>query len=118
MSNPIGDMADLNKVVHEPRRFAIRNALWYGGGVQDYVFLQRVTGLTQGNLASHLRKLEEVGLVELEKIFLYRRPKTRVVITEAGKTAVENGWRHLESIKQELENGRALERGDEGSKTE
>lgn len=111
-------MADLNKVVHEPRRFAILNALWYGGGTQDYVFLRRITGLTQGNLATHLRKLEDAGLIELEKTFLYRRPKTRVVITEAGKTAVENGWRHLESIKQELENGRAPELGDEGDKTE
>ena len=53
----------LDRLIHEPGRLAILTVL---SSVEDadFVFLQRTTGLTKGNLSSHLTKLEEAGLVD------------------------------------------------------
>jgi DNA-binding transcriptional ArsR family regulator len=51
----------------------------------DFVFLQRATGLTKGNLSSHLTKLEEAGLVKIEKRFVLESPNTNVGLTSIGK---------------------------------
>ena len=42
---------------------------------------------SDGNLSTHLRKLEEAGYIEQEKLFVGRRPQTRVHLTEAGREA-------------------------------
>ena len=50
------------------------------------------TGLTQGNLSTHLTKLEEAGLVDVTKEFSGKRPRTVLRITGAGRMAlVEHG---------------------------
>jgi len=61
----------LDRLIHEPGRLAILTVL-SSVNAADFVFLQRTTGLTKGNLSSHLTKLEEAGLVEIEK-----RPSAR-----------------------------------------
>jgi DNA-binding transcriptional ArsR family regulator len=55
----------------------------------DYLFLQQITGLTGGNLSSHLSKLEEVVLLRIEKQFVNKRPNTQIVITDKGRNAIE-----------------------------
>ncbi|MEA2704976.1 MAG: hypothetical protein QOD63_2921, partial [Actinomycetota bacterium] len=59
----------LDRLIHEPGRLAILTVL---SSVKDadFVFLQRTTGLTKGNLSSHLTKLEDAGLVRIEKRFV------------------------------------------------
>ena len=76
----------LDKVVHEPARLKI---LAYLSVVKsaDFVFLLSRTGLTYGNLSSHMSKLEEVGYIEVEKEIKDKRPHTMLSITEAGRTA-------------------------------
>jgi DNA-binding MarR family transcriptional regulator len=44
-------------------------------------------GATDGNLSTHLRKLEDAGYVKQEKRFVGRRPQTRVFLTESGRKA-------------------------------
>ena len=66
----------------------------------DFLYMQRLTGLTKGNLSSHLGKLEEGGLLEVEKSFVGKVPNTRVKLTATGRAAVEEHWRRLEEIKQ------------------
>jgi DNA-binding transcriptional ArsR family regulator len=62
----------LDRLIHEPGRLAILTVL---SSVQaaDFVFLQRTTGLTKGNLSSHLTKLEEAGLIEIHKRFVGKK---------------------------------------------
>ena len=62
----------------------------------DFVFLQRATGLTKGNLSSHLTKLEEAGLVVIEKLFVPKKPNTNIALTPTGTTRVTHHWEQLD----------------------
>ena len=92
------DKLSLDRLIHEPGRLAILTVL---SSVQaaDFVFLQRTTGLTKGNLSSHLTKLEEAGLVEIHKRFVGKKPNTNVTLTAAGKQRIARHWDQLERLK-------------------
>ena len=92
----------LDRLIHEPARLAILTVL---SSVQsaDFVFLQRTTGLTQGNLSSHLTKLEQAGLVRIEKTFVQKRPNTSVALTPLGKERIATHWEQLERLKRRSE---------------
>jgi ABC-type branched-subunit amino acid transport system ATPase component len=66
----------------------------------DFVFLQRTTGLTKGNLCSHLTKLEQAGLVEIEKRFIHKKPNTNVALTSLGRRRIAHHWDQLERLKR------------------
>ena len=53
----------------------------------DFIFLMRLTGLTWGNLSSHLSKLEEEEYVNIEKQFIQKKSHTMVSLTEKGRQA-------------------------------
>ncbi len=55
----------------------------------DFLFIQNVTGLTKGNLSSHMRKLEDAGYIQVIKEFLERKPHTMLRITQKGLRAYE-----------------------------
>jgi len=86
-------------LVHEPARLAILSALSAVKSA-DFLFLQRITGLTQGNLSSHLTKLEEAGLIWMDKRILNKRPHTDVGLSEAGREAIERHWVQLENLRR------------------
>ena len=88
----------LDRLIHEPGRLAILTVL-SSVNAADFVFLQRTTGLTNGNLSSHLTKLEEAGLVEIEKRFVRKRPNTNVALTAVGKQRIAHHWDQLERLK-------------------
>jgi DNA-binding MarR family transcriptional regulator len=94
----------LDRLIHEPGRLAILTVL---SSVReaDFVFLQRTTGLTKGNLSSHLAKLEEAGLVAIEKRFIRKKPNTNVALTAEGRRRIERHWAQLERLKSLAENG-------------
>jgi DNA-binding transcriptional ArsR family regulator len=95
---PFGELAALDRLVHEPARLAILTALSACASA-DFLYLQSLTGLTKGNLSSHLAKLEEAALIAVEKQFIGKTPLTRVRISSAGRAAVEEHWRRLEDIR-------------------
>src|SRR4051794_4275574 len=97
MSEP-NDELILDRLIHEPGRLAILTVL---SSVRDadFVFLQRATGLTKGNLSSHLTKLEEAGLIKIVKRFVSKKPNTNVVLTEVGKQRIAHHWDQLERLK-------------------
>ena len=74
----------LDRLIHEPGRLAILTVLSSVTDA-DFVFLQRATGLTKGNLSSHLSKLEDAGLVAIEKRFVRKKPNTKLAVTAEGK---------------------------------
>lgn len=61
----------------------------------EFVQLRRVTQLTDGNLATHARRLNDAGLVAIEKTFRGGRPVTFYSLTNAGRTALETHAREL-----------------------
>ncbi|MEJ2217719.1 MAG: transcriptional regulator [Gemmatimonadota bacterium] len=79
-------LSGLDRTLHEPARLQIMAHL-YILEAADFLFLLRRTGLTKGNLSSHVRKLEESGYVEVEKKFVDRHPVTTYALTEAGRAA-------------------------------
>ncbi len=92
----------LDRLIHEPARLAILTVLSSVKSA-DFVFLQRTTGLTQGNLSSHLTKLEDAGLVRIEKTFVQKRPNTSVALTPVGKERIATHWEQLERLKRRSE---------------
>jgi DNA-binding MarR family transcriptional regulator len=88
----------LDRLIHEPGRLAILTVLSSVASA-DFVFLQRATNLTKGNLSSHLTKLEEAGLVEIEKRFIHKKPNTNVALTALGRKRIAHHWDQLERLK-------------------
>jgi len=99
MSTPFEQIASLDRLVHEPTRLAILTAL-SACERADFLFLQRITGLTKGNLSSHLSKLEEAGLVEIEKRFVDKKTQTLARLTGTGKEAVGSYWKEMETLRK------------------
>jgi DNA-binding MarR family transcriptional regulator len=81
-------IGDVDRVIHEPSRLMI---MMYLSSVEsaDYLFLMRTSGLTWGNLSSHLSKLEASGYVEITKTFVKKKPHTMVKLTLAGRKAIQ-----------------------------
>jgi DNA-binding transcriptional ArsR family regulator len=97
MSSPRAELA-LDRLIHEPGRLAILTVL-SSVDAADFLFLLRATGLTKGNLSSHLSKLEAAELVTIEKRFAGKKPTTSVALTPAGRQRVARHWEQLERLK-------------------
>ena len=98
-ATPFEQLANLDRRVHDPARLAILTAL-SSCERADFLFLQRITGLTKGNLSSHLSKLEEAGLVEIEKRFVEKKTQTLVRLSDAGRQTIEGYWKGLEELRE------------------
>jgi DNA-binding transcriptional ArsR family regulator len=82
-------IADLDRTVHSPARLMI---LVFLAAVErvDFTFLMNQTGLTRGNLSSHLSTLEENGYVEIQKEFVDKKPLTLIRLSAAGEQALDD----------------------------
>ena len=98
-ATPFEQLANLDRRVHDPARLSILTAL-SACERADFLFLQRITGLTKGNLSSHLSKLEEAGLVETEKRFVNKKTQTLVRLTDEGRGTVESYWQEMEELRK------------------
>jgi DNA-binding transcriptional ArsR family regulator len=97
-TTPYQSLLDLDRIVHEPARLAILMILARASEV-EFKFLEAATGLTKGNLSSHVAKLETAGYVEVVKAFRRKTPVTSFRITEAGRQALAG---YLEQIRSVL----------------
>jgi len=81
-------LADLDRLIHEPARLLIVTIL---SAVEsaDFLFLQRESGLTKGNLSAHLTRLEEAGYVKIQKTFKGKLPLTICSLTKTGRKALD-----------------------------
>jgi DNA-binding MarR family transcriptional regulator len=80
------NLEDVDKVIHESARLIIMSYLYLVESA-DFLFIMQQTGLTFGNLSSHMKKLEEAGYIEVLKEFVDRRPRTTLKLTPAGHNA-------------------------------
>jgi len=78
----------IDPLIHAPARLKIMTQL-YVIDAADATFLVNQTGLTWGNLATHLAKLEERGYVRVEKGFRGKVPCTMLSLTREGRKAFE-----------------------------
>lgn len=95
----IQPLVEIDRIVHEPTRLMILAHLYVVESA-DYVFLLRQTGLTWGNLSSHLSKLEAAGYVGISKEFKGKKPHTMLTLTEKGRSAFR---KYRRSMKQVLD---------------
>ena len=98
MSTPFEHLSSVNRLVHEPARLAILVAL-SACDRADFLFLLNITGLTKGNLSSHLSKLEQARLVEIEKKFEGKTPVTYAKLTLEGKEALKAYWKQFDKVR-------------------
>jgi len=92
---------EIDKVIHEPARLTIMAYLFVVESA-DFLFLQRQTGLTWGNLSSHISKLERAGYIEVTKEFLDKKPHTALQLTNRGRTAFQEYRRSMKQIFNKL----------------
>ena len=90
---------DLDPIVHSPARLKILTVLKEVESA-DFLFILRQTGLTRGNLSSHLSKLETTGYVTITKEFVDKIPHTLIQLTEEGINALET---YRQQMIQKLE---------------
>ncbi len=94
-------LADLDKVIHSQARLMVMTYL-YVVDEADYVYLTHLTGLTWGNLATHMGKLEEAGYVEIEKKFVDKKPYSLVRLTNQGRKAFKAYKEQIKSVFDQL----------------
>lgn len=88
----------INPLLADRARLAIMANLALAGGSVDFNTLLEELQLTKGNLSSHIRKLEEAGLVAVDKKFVDRKPRTTYVCTKAGKTEIRHYLSTVEAL--------------------
>lgn len=93
-------LVDIDPLVHAPARLMVMTYLYVVDSL-DFVYLRRITGLSWGNLSTHLTKLEEAGYVKLEKSFVDKKPHTMISVTDEGRKAFRD---YKDSIQEVLGN--------------
>ncbi|HHS12902.1 MAG TPA: transcriptional regulator [bacterium] len=93
----IQSLAEIDRLIHEPARLLITANLYVVESA-DFLFLMRQTGLTHGNLSSHMSKLEEAGYLEVKKEFVQKRPHTMLFLTEKGRRAFKAYSRRMKQV--------------------
>jgi len=106
MANPQTDperhpLADIDRVIHASARLMVLTYLYVVESA-DYVFLIRLTGLTWGNLSTHLTKLEEAGYIAINKEFRGKKPHTTISLTKQGRTAFRQYKKSLQQVLDDL----------------
>jgi DNA-binding transcriptional ArsR family regulator len=90
-------VAEVDRMIHEPARLMIITILATVDSA-DFLFLEHETGLTKGNLSSHLSKLEAAGYIEIEKTYRGKIPLTICKLNEKGEQAFQDYRKQLKYI--------------------
>ena len=103
MRADLEDLLTLDRLVHQPARLVILTVL---AEVEEaeFRFLEKVSGLTQGNLSGHIAKLEEAGYLLVKKYFRGKLPATSLKMVNA------LGTQRLENLLARQQLNRALQR--------
>ena len=101
MNSPSEQLQSLDRVVHEPVRLAILTAL-EACETAEYLYLQRLTGCSAGNLSSHLRRLVEAGYIEMTKSIAGNVVQTNVSLTKSGRDAIAAYWKQMNSLQSAI----------------
>ncbi len=97
MKSDYSCIVDLDRLLHEPMRLLLVSLLAAVESV-DYLYLLRETGMSKGNLTSHLAKLEDAGYIKVEKMFRGKIPQTIYALTPTGHQALKTYRQQLQKI--------------------
>jgi len=90
-------LSNFNKAFESRIRLGIMSVLAVSTSM-DFKGLKETLAVTDGNLASHLRALEEEEYITVEKSFINRKPNTNYTITEKGLESFKNHLKALEEL--------------------
>ena len=90
------DISNLNKVFESRIRLGIMSALMVNTEI-SYNNIKDLIKVTDGNLASHLKGLEDNGFIKVHKGFIGRKTNTTYAATKAGEKAFKT---HLEALEK------------------
>lgn len=94
-------ISDLNKAFENRVRLGIMSILMVNDDV-DFNTIKETLNLTDGNLASHLKALESIEYISMNKEFVGRKPRTSYSASESGKTAFKS---HLNALEKLIRGG-------------
>jgi predicted transcriptional regulator len=89
-------LENINKAFDHRIRLGIMSVLMVNDRV-DFNTLKELLGVTDGNLASHIKALETEAYIQVEKQFIGKKPNTRYLATATGKIAFKN---HIEALEK------------------
>jgi DNA-binding HxlR family transcriptional regulator len=99
-ANAVLAATTLDPLIHEAARLKVMTVLSDAESA-DFNYLLVATGLTRGNLSTHMAKLVNGGYVEERKEFIERKPHTEYLLTRVGRNAYRDyitAWRRLTAI--------------------
>lgn len=94
-------LVDIDQVIHASARLMVLVHLYVIESV-DYVFLKNQTGLSWGNLSTHLNKLEEAGYVTIKKGYKGKKPQTMIHLTKRGRAAFKDYKQSMQQVLDDL----------------
>jgi DNA-binding transcriptional ArsR family regulator len=95
-------MPEIDHVIHEPARLAILTVL-AACEEADFLFLERATKLSRGNLSAQLTRLQEAGVIEIEKKIEHKRTLTTARLTNQGRRALNSYWESMDTLRTAAE---------------
>lgn len=93
-------LQNINKAFDNKIRLGIMAALMVNEFL-DFNSLKEILGVTDGNLASHIKALEKVDYLLIEKQFIGKKPNTKYSITKLGKLEFK---KHIEALEKLINN--------------
>ncbi len=94
-------LANIDQVIHASARLMVLTYLYVVESA-DYVFLMGLTGLTWGNLSTHLTRLEEAGYITITKAFRGKKPHSTIRLTSEGRAAFKEYKKNLQQVLDDL----------------
>lgn len=98
MNNEFKAIPSPSRLIHEPARLAILTVLSSCASA-DFVFLQKITRLSKGNLSVQLTNLEQAGLVIIHKEIFDKKTRTTVSLSKRGISELADYWRIMDEIR-------------------
>jgi DNA-binding MarR family transcriptional regulator len=102
VNDAVRTIGTVDRLIHEPGRLMLVALLYVIEGA-DFLYLLNESGMTKGNLSSHLAKLEQAGYIEIVKSFRGKVPHTLVRLTTEGRGAFERYRAQLKTISTTLD---------------
>ncbi|NHN42379.1 helix-turn-helix domain-containing protein [Halorubellus sp. JP-L1] len=93
---------EFDKLVHQPTRLRIFAHL-YANGEVSFTDLKSELDITEGNLASHIQRMEDADCVSVRKQFVDGSPRTSYRLTDRGEELIEAHVQTLESLIDKLD---------------
>lgn len=98
---PIELITQTNPILSDRVRLAIMLTLVSSAKPVEFISLLESLQLSNGNLSSHIQKLEDAKLLKVIKVFIGKKPKTSYSCTDLGRSEIKNYLTQIEkALKQ------------------